>query len=180
MALQATLYRFKVELSDIDRSIYEAVDFRLAMHPSESPLFFVTRALAYLLNLQSGLEFSPQGLGDPDQPPLSIADPRGGILLWIDIGSPSAKRLHAALKASKNVKVYAYKDPKVWLEEMKSADIFQFQKVEIYSFKSEFLQILADRLERNNNWGLISQDQSLNVQIKDDSIQSEIRKWSAL
>ena len=177
MALQATLYRFKIELSDIDRSLYESVDIRMAMHPSESPLFFVTRVLAYLLNLQVGLEFSPQGLGDPDPPPLSIPDPRGGLMLWIEIGSPSSKRLHTASKASKHVKVYSYKDPKFWLQEMQSAEIFQFQKIEVYSFSSTFLQGIADRLQRNNEWSVICQDGSLSIQFKSDSIQGEVIKW---
>ena len=176
MALQSTLYRFKIDLSDIDRALYEAIDIRLAMHPSESPLFLLTRVLAYALNFQAGLEFSPQGLGDTDQAPLSIADPRGGLLLWIEIGSPSAKRLHAASKAAKHVKVYIYKDPRLWLQEMQSSDIYQFEKIEIYSFKPEFLLSLAGLVERNNEWNLIIQDGSLTISFKNQSLQGEILK----
>ncbi len=179
MALQATVYRFKIELSDIDRSLYESTDFRLAMHPSESPLYLMTRALAFVLNLQPGLEFSAQGLGDPDQPPLSIPEPRGGLKLWIEIGNPGVKRLHMASKAATHVKVYTYKDPRLWLQEMQVAEIFQFQKIEIYSFKADFLNKLADALERNNDWGIVHQDHSLSVQIKNESIQGEIqRHWT--
>ena len=174
MALQATLYRFKVELSDIDRSLYESIDFRIAMHPSESPSFLVTRALAYLLNFQPGLEFSPKGLGDPDVAPLFITDPRGGLKLWIEIGSPSARRLHTASKAAGQVIVYHYKDPKLWLHEMQSSDIFEFEKVQIHSFEASFLLNLTERLERSNEWTLIHQDSSLNLQIKSTSLEGEV------
>src|SRR5258707_1232333 len=96
MAQLATLYRFRIELSDVDRGVYQPLDFRVAMHPSESPLFLVTRILAFALNTQEGLEFTPTGLSDPDEPCLRIANPRGGLSLWIEIGNPSARKLHKA------------------------------------------------------------------------------------
>ncbi len=176
MARPSTLYRFKIDFSDIDRGLYESIDFRLAMHPSESLLFLMTRAIAFLLNFESALEFSAQGLGDPDQAPLFIKDPRGGLLLWIEIGNPSAKRLHSASKAAQKVKVYTYKDPKLWFEEMKSSDIFQFDKIEVFSFQNDFLKILSENLQRNNNWGILFQDSTFSIQINDESIQGEITR----
>jgi uncharacterized protein YaeQ len=174
MALQSTLYRFRIELSDIDRNVYESIDLRLAMHPSESPVYLITRLLAYLLNYQTGLEFSPQGLGDPDPPAISIPDPRGGVLLWLEIGNPSAKRLHSATKAASKVKVYTYKDAKQWLLEMQSANIFHFDQVEIFSFENDFLQKAAAKLERNNDWSLIQNDCNLTLNFKNESIESPI------
>ncbi len=176
MALQATLYRFKIEVSDIDRSLYETIDLRLAMHPSESAVYLITRLLAYVLNYQPGLEFSSQGLSNTEGPPISIADPRGGTLLWIEIGQPSAKRVHIASKASHQLKIYTYKDLKSLIEEMKKADIFQFEKVEFFGFKSDFLNALAATLERNNEWTIIFQDGSLNIGTKNQSFQSELVK----
>ena len=49
MALTATMYRFEVDLSDVDRGVYEQFEVRAAQHPSESEEFFVTRVLAYVL-----------------------------------------------------------------------------------------------------------------------------------
>ena len=36
MALTATIYSFSVQLSDVDRGIYEAISFKAAQHPSET------------------------------------------------------------------------------------------------------------------------------------------------
>ena len=58
MAQPSTLYRFRIDLTDIDRGVYETLDLRLAMHPSESETYLVTRVLAYALNYASDLEFS--------------------------------------------------------------------------------------------------------------------------
>ncbi len=50
MSQGTVLYRFRLHLSDVDRSVYEELDFRLALHPSESLAFLLTRMLAYALN----------------------------------------------------------------------------------------------------------------------------------
>ena len=59
------LYHFEISLSDVDRGIYQNLDFRISQHPSENHLYLMTRALAYPLSYQEGLEFSAGGLADP-------------------------------------------------------------------------------------------------------------------
>src|SRR5579859_6171043 len=90
LALTSTLYRFTIDLSDVDRNLYQTLEFRAAMHPSESLPFFVTRVLAYILNYQEGLEFSG-GISTPDEPPIRIVGLTGNLDLWIDIGNPTSK-----------------------------------------------------------------------------------------
>ena len=46
MALTATLYRFDVELSDVDRGVYQKLELRPACHPSEALRYLLTRVLA--------------------------------------------------------------------------------------------------------------------------------------
>ncbi|MGZ3712301.1 MAG: YaeQ family protein, partial [Bdellovibrionota bacterium] len=36
MSVGTSLYRFQINLSDIDRGHYDQLDFRMAMHPSET------------------------------------------------------------------------------------------------------------------------------------------------
>ena len=36
MALTATMHHFQITLSDVDRGVYEALDLRVARHPSET------------------------------------------------------------------------------------------------------------------------------------------------
>ena len=105
------LYQFEISLSDIDRGLYRTFEFRLNQHPSENGQYLLTRALAYPLAFQENLEFSPGGLADPDAPALQAKAPMGGYELWIEIGNPSAKKLHKASKVSKQVLVYTYKNP---------------------------------------------------------------------
>ena len=68
MALPSKLFRFKIELSDLEKGSYQSLDFRAAQHPSESLTYLLTRVLAYCLSYEEDLEFSAGGLADPDSP----------------------------------------------------------------------------------------------------------------
>lgn len=172
------LYRFRIDLSDVGRSVYEQLDFRLAQHPSESLEFLLTRCLAYCLSVEPGLAFSAGGLSDPDTPCLSSDDPRGGKSLWIEIGNPSARRLHKAAKASKRVKVYTYKNPGSLLDEIREGDVFQAEKIEVFSFAPEFLERLEALLERDNEWTLVVDQGSLMLSADGWSETGELRRHS--
>lgn len=163
MAQPVTLYRFKIELSDIDRGVYDTLELRVAMHPSESVPYLLTRVFAFALNWQEGLEFSPQGLGDSEVPALRGVSPTGNIDLWIEIGSPSAKKLHKASKVAKQVKVYTYKDPKVFLKELASHYIHRQDEIECFAVKAKQLEKVEAHLTRDNRWTLVKMDGMLTV-----------------
>ena len=173
MASPSTLYRFKIALSDIDRAVYDALDLRVAMHPSESEHYLLTRVLAYALNVETGLEFS-QGLCTPDEPAIWMNDPRGGIAKWIDIGNPAARRLHKAAKAARSVRVYTYKDPEVLKREAASEVIHRASAIEIFAFDSTFLKALTAMLKRENNWTLIHNDGELSITSGEENIMTTL------
>lgn len=174
MSQGSVLYRFRIEVSDITRSKYESLDFRLAMHASESIPFLLTRMLAYALNYGDGLNFSDKGLAEPDEPCLSSDDPRGGKALWIEIGNPSARRLHKASKASKVVKVYTYKNAEILRREINDEDVHNREKIEIFALSSDFLEELEQILDRDNAWGLLRDGESLMISSSDHTIAGDL------
>lgn len=168
MAQNVTLYRFRLDVSDVDRGVYEQLDFRVAQHPSETLVYLLTRVLAYALNYDRDLQFSSEGLGNPDTPALSLTPPgNGGIELWIEIGNPSPRKLHKASKASQRVKVYTYKDPQLLIKECQSEHIHHADQIEIQSFNVEFLENLAREVQRDNRWSLLRHDNSLTITLAD-------------
>jgi uncharacterized protein YaeQ len=176
VALTATLHRFRIELSDVARGVYESLDLRVARHPSESEPFLLTRVLAYALSYEEGLEFSP-GLSTEDEAAISLKDPSGGgITLWIDIGNPSPRRLNKASKASRKVKVYTYKDPENLLQEAQGERIHRAGAIEILAFDAKFLDALSGTLGRDNSWGVIHNDGVLTVTIGDASFETVPRE----
>src|SRR5271170_3082182 len=110
MALAATIHRWQITLSDVDRQVYETLDLRLAQHPSETMRYLLTRSLAYCLSYEEGIAFSKGGLSDAEEPPVSVVDPTGVRTAWIDVGVPSADRLHRASKATPRVSIFTHAD----------------------------------------------------------------------
>jgi uncharacterized protein YaeQ len=148
VALTATLYSFEIDFSHVDRGIYKTLTFRVARHPSESADFLLTRVLAYCLEHAEGLQFSPHGLSDPDEPPLSIRDATGTLLAWIDIGVPDAARLHKAAKAASRVVVYTHKDPERLIRLLTGERIHRGDALELYAVDRDFIAAWAAHLTR--------------------------------
>ncbi len=174
MALASTLYRFRIDLSEVERGVYEPLDFRAAQHPSETTDYLLTRVLAYALNFRDGLDFSSGGLSDPDAPALQIVDGPNSIPLWIEIGNPSAKKLHRAAKSARSVRVYTYKDPDVLIADIAANKVYHAERIEVFSFAPAFLDRLAETLARDNAWNVIFSDGSLTVTAGDFSETVEV------
>lgn len=175
MANQATLYRFRLDVSDIDRGFYGALDNRVAMHPSETIPFLVTRVLAFALCYDEGLEFS-KGLSTVDEPAIWKKDPGGQILIWIEIGSPSAERLHKAAKASRQVLVFTHKDPENLAREVAGKAVHRASEIEVVPLDRKFLDELGVRLAKDNRWSVIHQEGSLTVSIGDQSFMTTLAR----
>lgn len=174
MAQGTVLYRFRLNVSDVDRSFYEKLDFRLALHPSESIPFLLTRTIAYALNAGPGVAFSTEGLCNPDDPCISSDSPMGGKELWIEVGNPSARRLHKAAKAANKVKVYTYKNVAPLLEEIRANEVHKCDQIEIFSLGDELLGELEAALERDNEWEVFRDQGSLMISVNGDSIAGEL------
>src|ERR1700723_3654143 len=139
MALSATVHHFQVILSDVDRDVYETLDLRLARHPSESARYLTTRTLAYCLSYEEGIAFSKGGLSSAEEPPIAVRDPTGVLLAWIDVGSPSAERLHKASKAARRVALYTHVDPALLRREASTRAIRRVEEIEVRRFALPFL-----------------------------------------
>jgi len=176
MAPSTKLYRFKIELSDLEKGSYQSLDFRVAQHPSESTAYLLTRVLAYCLSYEEGIEFSAQGLHDPDAPTISVPTANGNPKVWIEIGNPSARRAHKASKTASIVKIYTYKDPQVLLNELNSETVYRKEELQIFSISAEFLKQLEQFLEKDNKWNIINMDGSIMVNSEKFDLQSALMR----
>lgn len=173
MALNSTIVRFKIDVSDVDRGVYETLELRVARHPSESGPFFLTRMIAYALNVQEGIEFS-DGISSPDDASIYVKDLTGKNLTWIDIGNPSAKRLHKAAKAAKLVRIYTYRDPELIRDEIAREKIHRQELIEVYALPPKFLTSLETTLERDNAWALLYDDGELSITVNGKTVHGEM------
>jgi uncharacterized protein YaeQ len=169
MALTSTVFVFEIDLADSDRQVYERLSLRVARHPSEADEFLIARVLAYCLEFREGIEFS-RGLCDADEPPIAVRDPTGALKTWIDVGTPSAERLHRASKAASRVVVYVHKDYRQWLPQLAAATIFRRDELELCAFDRAFVAAMVSRLERRMSFALAIADREVFVSFADATI----------
>ena len=167
------MYALRVELAHVDRNVYASLDFRMAMHPSESPEYFVARLLAYCLDYDEGIVFS-KGVSDPDDPTLSVRDLTGTITTWIEIGSPDAARLHKASKAAPRVVVFNHKEPSRWLEQLSTEKIHKSEKLEVVELDRDLVAALVERLDRRMTLDLSVTDGAVFIGLGGETLQGSL------
>jgi uncharacterized protein YaeQ len=175
MALRATVYRFEIELADSDCGVYETLDLRVARHPSESASFLLVRVLAYCLEYQSGIAFSKGGISDVDEPAISIFDDTGQRTAWIEVGAPSAERLHRASKATERVAIYTDRRIDLVRAPLEGERIHRRDELRITVFPQPFLQALAAELARGVRWHVSVNESHLFVTVGEQSFDTAIR-----
>ena len=175
MALSATIHRFEIALADSDRGVYEALDLRVARHPSESSAFLLVRVLAYCLEFREGIVFSKGGISDVSEPAISIHDLTGARLAWIEVGAPSAERLHRAAKATARVAVYTDRRIDLLRSGLAGQRIHRGSEIQVVAFPPAFLNALGAQLGRNMRWDVSLSDEHLFVTAGGQSFDAEIR-----
>jgi uncharacterized protein YaeQ len=180
MALTATTYHLRIALSDVDRGVYEALDLRLARHPSETMRYMLARTLAYALQYEEGIAFSKGGLSVADEAALSIRDLTGLLRASIEIGSPSAERLHKASKAAPRLVLYTYGDLVLLRKEMASKAIHKLDAIEAYHLQPAFLDALDAKVERNTAFELTRTEDQLYVNIDGTTLEGRLERVSLL
>jgi uncharacterized protein YaeQ len=149
-----TLYHLEIALSDTDRGVYEALDLRAAQHPSETMRYLLTRTLALCLHWEEGIAFS-KGLSTTEEPAVWVREPDGRIRLWLDIGHPSAERLHKASKTAERVVVCTSQDPRTLQKAVQGERIHRGEQIEIVGIEPSLVESLEAVTGRHARWELV-------------------------
>jgi uncharacterized protein YaeQ len=175
MALTALIYSFEVQLSLVDRNVYDSISFKAAQHPSETNEYLVTRALAYCLEYREGIAFS-RGLAEPDEPAVTVKDLTGAIQSWIEIGNPSADRLHRASKAAPRVAIYTHRDATAFVRQLGDQRIHKKDAIELYAIDRTLIESLCERLDRRMTVTLLAQEGHLFITVGDETVQGSVER----
>ncbi|MGA0034470.1 MAG: YaeQ family protein [Burkholderiales bacterium] len=121
MALNATIFKADLTVTDTDRGYYATHALVLARHPSETDERMMVRLLAFALNAGEALAFG-KGLSDEEEPALWEKDLTGAIRLWIEVGLPDEKSVRRACGRAAQVRIYAYgRNAERWWQDAQSA-----------------------------------------------------------
>lgn len=154
MALTATIHHLKLAVSDVDRGVYESLDLRIAQHPSESLRYLYARTLAYCLFYEEGIAFS-KGLSTTDEPAVWVKNLRGDLVAWIDVGNPSAERLHKASKTGARVVVFTHHNPELLKKAATERAIHKVSAIEVYAIPPDLLDALASVTGTRDAWEIV-------------------------
>jgi uncharacterized protein YaeQ len=95
MALRSTVYKADLQVSDLDRGVFESQTLQLALHPSETEERLMVRLLAFALHIGEGLAFG-RGISSDDEAAVWQHDLAGNLQLWVEVGLPDERLLRSA------------------------------------------------------------------------------------
>ena len=175
MALTATLHTLRILLNDADRSVYETLELKIARHPSETVPYMLSRTLAYCLFWDSDIAFS-KGLSTTDEPAVWVKAADGRVKLWLEVGHPSAERLHKASKAAERVAICSFQEPAAFRRPLLGARIHRAHEIEIVTLPAEILEPLTTQVERRMDWDVAISDGQLYVTTGGQTLSGEITR----
>jgi uncharacterized protein YaeQ len=153
MALTSTIHNFDVNLSNVDKGVYETLTFKVAQHPTETLDYMMSRVLAYCFEYEEGIAFG-KGIGQGEEPPVWSKDLTGQIQLWVEVGLPDPDSLHRASKASQRLVVYTHRDPAILKRNVAGKTVHRGDAVMVYGLEPGFLRRLTALIDRRNAFDL--------------------------
>lgn len=162
MALKPTIYKMNINLSDLNRDVYDTLNLTVAQHPSETAERMMARVVAYCLNAQEFLSFT-KGLSCADEPDIRAKSLDDQQLLWIDMGEPAFDRIKKASRQAKQVKIYSFNSKSdVWWKQNQS-DFTSLANLEVIQFNFEQIQNLAKLLKRTMEFSVTISENSVYI-----------------
>jgi uncharacterized protein YaeQ len=174
MALTATIYRVSVELAHIDRGVYETLDLRLARHPSETLDYMTARLLAYCLEYTEGIAFTDGVSSTADEPAILVRDLTGRVNAWIEIGLPSADRLHRGHKLAGRAAVYTHRAITQVLAELNGHGIHRAGDIPVVELDRGFVATLGESLDRRSTMSLSVTEGSLYIELEGRHLETQL------
>jgi uncharacterized protein YaeQ len=177
MALNSTIHRCTLQVSDLDRGYYQSHTLTVARHPSETNERMMVRLLAFALNADEQLGFT-RGLSQDDEPDLWQQSLSGDTTLWIEIGQPDEKRIRKACARSESVLVYCFhhRAANVWWQQI-SARLERFAHLSVLKLPDGVSDQLAALAQRQMELQCTIQDGEIWFSDASHSLQFALERW---
>lgn len=174
MALPSTVFKFSLELSDVDRSVYETLQTTVAQHPSETEERLVARLLAYAIFYQPDLVFT-KGICATDEPDLWAKGADGRVQLWVEVGLPEADRIVKASRHSERVALLAAGRALPSWTQQHLPKLQATANLTVISIDQALITTLASRLQRSITWSITINESLLYLTVADMTLETAIQ-----
>lgn len=173
MALPSTVYRASLQLSDLDRQVYEQLQTTIAKHPSETEERLVARLLAYALCFEEGLVFT-KGVGSGDEPDLWMKGADGRVRTWIEVGLPDSERLAKSCRHVERAVLFACGPAQSrWLAQHLQK-LVSCRNLTVIGIDFKFLASLVEGLQRAITWSLTVTEGTLYLTVGDQTLETAL------
>lgn len=180
MALNATIYKVELQISDMDRHYYATHALTLARHPSETEERLMVRLLAFALYAEDRLEFG-KGISDEDEPALWRKAYTDEIKLWIEVGQPDETRIRKACGRARQVVVVSYggNAAEIWWNKVGAA-LGRNKNLTVLDIPARTVAELVALLQRGMRLQVLVQDGQLQLMNETDAVAVDpLRRMSA-
>lgn len=174
MALPSKVYKTSIQLSDVDRGVYETLQATVAQHPSETEDRLVARLLAYAIFHEPELAFT-KGISATDEPDLWVKGADGRVRFWVEVGLPEADRIIKASRHSERVALLACGRALATWEQQHLPKLEKLANLTVISIDQAFINKLASQLERSINWSITITEGTFYLTIAEETMEAAIQ-----
>jgi uncharacterized protein YaeQ len=107
-----------------------------------------------------------------------VRDPTGLLLAWIDVGAPSAERLHKASKAAPRVSLFSSAPLALLRREAATRPIHRVESIDVRLLEPSFLDALEPKIDRTTKLELLRNDEQLYVTFSGTTIEGSLTRAS--
>ncbi|MDD2364633.1 MAG: YaeQ family protein [Desulfuromonadaceae bacterium] len=174
MALPSTIYRTNIQLSDVDRAVYETLSATVARHPSETEERLVTRLLAYSLFYEPELSFT-KGICAVDEPDLWLKGPDDRVLIWVEVGLPESDRIVKASRHTERIVLVACGKTYMSWEQQHLQKLMRVPNLTLISFDQQFISSLVSVLQRSIDWEITVTDGNIYINAGGETFETPLK-----
>lgn len=162
MSFVDRFYSFLINLSAVERQVYENIRIKVPKYPLEELGDVVMRVLTYTHNWTPDLQFSPTPL-DHEQPTLSEFDHAGEARLWLSSGVPDIKALRLAVRRYTDCRFAVYFSSQDQIDRfchhLRGTRENWVAPIHFYFIAPELLALLVERIQSSNQWDITESEQ---------------------
>jgi uncharacterized protein YaeQ len=174
MALPSTVYKASIQLSDVDRGVYESLQETVARHPSETEERLVARLLAYAIFHEPELAFT-RGICAADEPDLWVKGGDGRVRLWVEVGLPEAERIIKASRHAGRVALLACGRGLAGWDKQQFPRLESTANLLVIAIDQAFISRVAAQLGRSINWSITINEGTLYLTMGEETLETAIR-----
>lgn len=153
------VFKAHLDVADLNHHRYEHKDVTVALLPREDLEHFLLKLIGFCLLPLHSAAWSKNN-DNPIHPDLSLKDEFNRYILWIEVGSPTQKRLERAMQQAEQVIVITLKNS-TWLTDNEA--YLSRKHIKLLAIDTQFLNNLSQDMTQRFDWSVVVEQNTLTI-----------------